>query len=416
MNRRISTVVGSFLALAACSSSPNDTTTGTAVTTAVESTTTAVAASESTSTTTTTPESALLSDSRLSPISALANPNECKIADITPSDKQPELTSGFPRSELGADPLEDLKLLVVPVSVSDSVFDDSDVVIVQEMLDFATKFYEHQSYGKVTINATIAPRESWVTLPGTADSTGMTDLTPLDDKTQIYLDALMASANTLDLAAFDMVAVYTHKDDRFYFGQAFESVDTPDGPVPTGVLIGGKTVTLWTVLAHEIGHSWLLSEDLYYFPDQSQIMMGGWDLMAQPIAITIELSPWLRWINGWLSDDQVRCITAPGETVHFLETISKPSNLTKMSVVKLSDHSALVVDSRRQGEFGVDGYDSNGDATIVYVVDTSIAHGQGPIRWRGELRTVGDSLTTDGVTITLLEADDTSDLVSIVVG
>jgi hypothetical protein len=244
----------------------------------------------------------------------------------------------------------------------------------------------------------------------------MTNIEFASDKTPVFRETVVAAAETLDLAAYDMVAVYTHKDERFYFGQGIVDVDTPDGLLAHGVLMGGRSVALWTVLAHEIGHTWLGSEDLYYFPDQSQIMMGGWDLMAQPIAITIELSPWLRWINEWVADSQVRCVTTPGETVHHLETISVASDDPKMVVVKLSDHSVLVIDSRRQLEFGVEGYDSNGDATIAYVVDTSINHGQGPIRWRGELRAVGESLTTDGVTITLLDADATNDLVSVSVG
>ena len=86
-----------------------------------------------------------------------------------------------------------------------------------------------------------------------------------------------------------------------------------------------------------------------------------------------------------------------------------------MVVVKLSEHSVLVVDSRRDLGFGEQGWDANGDAAIVYVVDTSIHHAYGPIRWRGELRQIGESLTTDGVTITLDDADQTNDLVTVTV-
>jgi hypothetical protein len=225
----------------------------------------------------------------------------------------------------------------------------------------------------------------------------------------------VAAADTLDLAAYDAIAVYAPADERFSFGQSIGRIDTPDGLLPYGVLMGGRAVAAWMVLAHEIVHAWLFSEDLYLFADQSQLMLGGWDLMEGSERLTLEINPWTRWINSWVVDAQVRCVTTPGETVHHLETISVASDLTKMIVVKLSDHSVLVVDSRRDLGFGVGGWDDNGDATIAYVVDTSIRHGEGPIRWRGELRTVGESLTTDGVTITLLDADATNDLVSVTV-
>ncbi|MFZ9931395.1 MAG: hypothetical protein ACO3GZ_11365 [Ilumatobacteraceae bacterium] len=367
------------------------------------------------STTTAVVVPALTDDPRITPVAALADPNECKIPDITATD-HPKATSGFPRNADGASSLDDLDLLVVPVSVEDSEFDDSDLTIVNDSLDAVGDFFLDQSYGRVTVHGTVAPRESWVTLPGTAESTGMAVETFGHNKTSVYRDTVTAAAQSIDLLAYDMVAVYAPADERFSFGQSMERVDTPDGLLTYGVLVGGRAATEWSILAHEIVHSWLFSEDLYLFADQSQLMLGGWDLMEGSVRRTFEINPWTRWINEWVADTQVRCVTFPGETVHHLETISVASDLTKMIVVKLSDHSVLVVDSRRDLGFGEGGWDDNGDATIVYVVDTSIRHGEGPIRWRGEMRAVGESLTTDGVTITLLDADATSDLVSVTVG
>ena len=381
--------------------------------TAPASTTTATSATVA-PTTTTAPT--LADDPRITSASKLTDPNECKIPDVTKGGFQDEVTSGFPRPADGIDSLSDLDLLVVPVSVEDSVFDDTDLEIVDEMLDSVAEFFLDQSYGRVTVNGTVAPRDSWVTLPGTTQSTGMANMTFAHDKSPIYRNTVLAAAETLDLGAYDMVAVYTHKDDRFYFGQGIGALDTPDGRLPYGVLMGGQNVILWTVLAHELGHAWLHSEDLYYFPDQNQIMLGGWDIMEKSVDLTSEFNPWIRWINSWIEDSQVRCVTSKGETVHHLETISVASDLTKMVVVKLNDNSVLVIDSRRDFGWGEGGWDANGDATIVYVVDTSIDHGQGPIRWRGELRSIGESLTTDGVTITLLDTDATSDVVSVTVG
>jgi M6 family metalloprotease-like protein len=368
------------------------------------------------STTTTVVVPALADDPRITPFAALADPNECKIPDITTGGTEDEVTSGFPRLADGASSLDDLDLLVIPVSVSDSEFDDTDLALVNDALDTVRQFFLDQSYGRVTVRGTVAPRESWVTLPGTAESTGMADETFAHDKSSIYREVVLAAADTLDLAVHDAIAVYAPADERFSFGQSIGRVDTPDGLLPYGVLMGGRAVTAWMVLAHEIVHAWLFSEDLYLFADQSQLMLGGWDLMEGSERLTLEINPWTRWINEWVVDAQVRCVTSPGETVHHLETISVASDLSKMIVVKLSDHSVLVIDSRRDLGFGVGGWDDNGDATIVYVVDTSIRHGEGPIRWRGELRTVGESLTTDGVTITLLDADATNDLVSVSVG
>ena len=414
MTRHLAALTTLLIFVTACGSADNTSTPSVAATTAATPAPTTIPALSTTVPASTTTLPGLDSDPRLTPVAQLADPNDCKIADITGGGFSDVVTSGFPLPEGAPDALDDFRLLVLPFSVSDSVFDDADLAIVTEMVDSVTNFFLDQSYGRATVIGTIAPREAWVTLPGTTDSTGMSNMTFGHDKDPIFRKVVTEAAATLDLTAYDAVAVYSHKDDRFFFGQGNMRVDTPTGEV-VGVLMGGKNVILWTVLAHELGHTWLSSEDLYYFPDQSQIMMGGWGLMTESVDLTIEINPWLRWINAWIDDAQVRCVTSSGESIHHVEAVSVASDATKMVVVKLSDHSALIVDSRRDLGFGEGSWDANGDATLVYVVDTSIPHGEGPMRLRSELRAVGDTVTTDGVTVTLLDADETNDLVSVVV-
>jgi hypothetical protein len=390
----------------------SSTTTTEAATTTTEATTT---------TTTTVAPDPWTIDPRVTPATVFANPDECKIPDVTPplGPNGEELytvhgsLSGFPR-ESPIDPFEDLQLLVVPASVDDSVFVESDLAVVEEAFATVADFYLDQSYGRATVEATIVPEAAWVSLEGSAEDVRLAGGGFDTDRAGFFEEVVAAVAADVDLSSYDAVAVVTHQDPSLAFGQSFDRIDG-ERARPNGMLLGGVYLPFWSIYAHELGHVWLLSEDLYYFPDLSQIMMGGWDLMANTLNQTLEINPWTRWINGWVADVQVDCITAPGSTTHAIETVSLASERTKMVVVKLSDHSVLVVDSRRDLGFGEQGWDANGDAAIVYVVDTSIRHGMGPIRWRGELRQIGESLTTDGVTITLDDADQTNDLVTVTV-
>jgi len=389
-------------------------------TTTTEAATTTTEVTTTTTTTTVAPDPWTI-DPRVTPATVFANPDECKIPDVTPPlgpngeelDTVHGYRSGFPR-ESPIDPLEDLRLLVVPASVDDSVFVESDLAVVEDAFETVADFYLDQSYGRATVEATIVPEAAWVSLEGSAEDVGLAGGGFATDRAGFFEDVVAAVAADVDLSLYDAVAVVTHQDPALAFGQAFERIDG-DQARPPGILLGGVYLPFWSIYAHELGHVWLLSEDLYYFPDPNQIMMGGWDLMAETLNQTLEINPWTRWINGWVADVQVDCITAPGSTTHAIETVSLTSERTKMVVVKLSENSVLVVDSRRDLGFGEQGWDANGDAAIVYVVDTSIRHGVGPIRWRGELRQIGESLTTDGVTITLDDADQTNDLVTVTV-
>ena len=392
-------------------------------TTTTEAATTTTEVTTTTTTTTVAPDPWTI-DPRVTPATVFANPDECKIPDVTPRrgpngeeldtvQQIHQSRSGFPRLS-PIDPFEDLRLLVVPASVDDRVFVESDLAVVEDAFETVADFYLDQSYGRATVEATIVPEAAWVRLEGSAEDVGIAGTGPFTDRTGFFEDVVEAVAADVDLSLYDAVAVVTHQGPGLAFAQAIYRIDG-DQARPPGFLIGGVFLRLWSTYAHELGHVWLLSEDLYYVHDRAQIMMGGWDLMAESWNQTLEINPWTRWINGWVTDAQVNCITTPGSTTHAIETVSLASERTKMAVVKLSEHSVLVVDSRRDLGFGEHGWDANGDAAIVYVVDTSIRHGMGPIRWRGELRQIGESLTTDGVTITLDDADQTNDLITVTV-
>ena len=348
-------------------------------TTTTEAATTTTEVTTTTTTTTVAPDPWTI-DPRVSPATVFANPDECKIPDVTPElgpngeelDTVHGNRSGFPR-ESPIDPFEDLQLLVVPASVDDSVFVESDLAVVEDAFVTVADFYLDQSYGRATVEATIVPEAAWVRLEGSTEDVGLAGAARFHDRSGFFEDVVAAVAADVDLSLYDAVAVVTHQDPDLAFAQALERIDGEQAR-PPGMLLGGVYLPFWSIYAHELGHVWLLSEDLYYFPDPNQIMMGGWDLMAETLNQTLEINPWTRWINGWVTDAQVNCITTPGSTTHAIETVSLASERTKMVVVKLSEHSVLVVDSRRDLGFGEQGWDANGDAAIVYVVDTSIHH------------------------------------------
>ena len=91
-------------------------------------------------------------------------------------------------------------------------------------------------------------------------------------------------------------------------------------------------------------------------------------------------------------------------------------------MIPVSETKIVVVESRRRL-----GYDANlvKEGALVYTVDTSIYSGEGtlivypilendPYRDQSPLA-VGESITVDGVTITVLEATNESDTVQIIV-
>lgn len=347
-------------------------------------------------------------DPRITPPGELDQQDVCKIPDVS-TEGPSRSRSGFPLSGEAGDPTRDLRVLAVGLSTSDSRFTENDRRRVDTAARQAHDYFLLQSYGRVTIDFSWADHD--VEFAGTAVDNNWISTAQRLDRTD-SVDRAVNLLTEVDLSNVDVLALFAPVDKRFDFGIATSPTIVAPGVPRLATLIGGSAISRWTTLAHELIHVWIGSEDLYSFIKPGERYMGDWDIMAGGIG-NVELNSWLRWIAGWIVDSQVRCLGAPRASVHFIEGLSHRSKHPKMVVVRLTDHSAMVIDSRRTNTWGVDSWDDGAPTTLVYVVNTAFRHGEGPLRLRGELRDTGDSVTSDGVRITLLGSDLNGDLIGV---
>ena len=198
----------------------------------------------------------------------------------------------------------------------------------------------------------------------------------------------------------------------------------------------------WAWFAHEFGH-------VLKMPDLADETQGrntpdmyvntpfyGFDVMANQDAGTQGLSAWMKWLQGWLDDSQVTCIDATTINKEFyrLDEANIVGGENEMLVIRLSDTQALIVESRRwDSRFDLPIAHSR-DGVIVYLVDVTRGHWQGPLRllsprditqylsqenvwpdWRvlDVIMFEGDSITFDGVTVEVKQTSMYGDIVSV---
>ena len=335
-------------------------------------------------------------DPSISPVSALSSADVCKITDITqgPNNEITDASSGFPRYTLLPPATRNARVLILPVSFSDFKFTDTTYDTIKLAYQSIVKYYSSMSYGRVTVAPTFAPKSDWITLSSTIGENGLQD----GEGADVVVRRLLALyATTHSFANYDIVDLVTNNDasSQLQINLAMPADTSGYGTnQPVAATLNAGLVGRFRHHAHEIGHAWLGYEDLYRYEDLEKFF-GGWDLMDSA-AGTNELSSWSRWLAGWVTDAQVRCINAPGTTTHFVSALSTVVSTPKMIVTKLSNSSALVVELRTPTEF-----DTCEVTAVVYVVDTKYWSGAGPIRLRGTLTSAGGVITTDGVTVTL---------------
>ena len=394
--------------LIACST---ETTTDTSPTVTPSTNSTEVATTSVVATTSTTEPtvSRLSTDRRLSSTQILDEPERCQIADITPYEGS---SSGFPRP-VDNKLLQDLRVLVVPISVRDYLFSDEDLKLAETGLTKSAEFWNSMSYGSFNLESTFLPKESWPTFDETAEQLGLISSGPMTDYQAFVEMAMTRLSQKTDTSKFDVFFVALPAVNDFLMGQGIklsEGFISDKVGRQNAIIVGGGYLNFWEVTAHELGHAGFGLEDLYSFEKQSNIF-GEWDIMQMAILVpSKEITSWSRWIAGWLKDSQVQCLEKQDSATLFIEPIEVASTQPKSIVVRTSPNSVLVAESRRNL-----GYDVSGSSVLIYTVDTSKSHGFGPYKYEGTLNAIGETLTIGSITLSLTDTDLDGDLLSLTI-
>jgi hypothetical protein len=164
--------------------------------------------------------------------------------------------------------------------------------------------------------------------------------------------------------------------------------------------------------------------------------MHGFEIMDNQGGPIRTIVSWLRWLQGWLTDDQITCIDggAVKDELYKVTQLNKINGTVEALVIKTSATTALVVESRRwDSRFDVPVVHSK-DGVIIYTVDSTLGNHEGPLKllsprditkylketttypdWR-TLDAVfyeGDSITVDGLTIKLERMDSAGDIIRV---
>ena len=191
--------------------------------------------------------------------------------------------------------------------------------------------------------------------------------------------------------------------------------------VESGGILGGR----WKWMAHETGHAFGLYDEDNNHQTQS---LGYWGIMAMSWSnMAIELGAWDRYLQGWLTNEQVGCIkkdslTSSGTTL-TLGPLVRQNDKSKAIMIPLSSTKILVMESRRNE--GLDLLSPAQEGLIVYTVDMTVGQLGGgyiiqPRPGSTDKNTFadaalheGDSITVDGVRVTVSASDKNGDTVKV---
>ena len=147
----------------------------------------------------------------------------------------------------------------------------------------------------------------------------------------------------------------------------------------------------WVYYAHEMGHMLGIPhqaneeqefKDGTYERNESWWAtnpINGFDIMGNQDGAIKTLSAWLRWLPGWLNDDQIICVEESSIVDEYfaLNPLNEMNGDNEALIIKLSDTMVLVVESRRWDKRFDRPIIHSRDGLVVYTVDATKASAQG---------------------------------------
>ena len=367
------------------------------------------------------------------PASTFKPTSQCQLIDAVTANRSlaTDISTGFPKVRVRLPSYGHIKALIVPVDFTDLTGKDNTVSYYTRIANEVRDFYYTQSYGRVTFDFTIVP--NWVHLPFATTKYG-----PSGDVGTYASSIIRLTDPEIEYGKYDAVYFLVPKEMPMSTMSAGPAITYPIS-TSSGVFNNGATGAAdmyykesngniganWKWMAHETGHAFgLIDEDLRH----QTITLGDWDIMASAWSSNaIELGAWDRYLLGWLTDAQVGCVKkddlVSAGTTFSINTLVNQNDKQKSVMVPLSATKILVMESRRNA--GLDVIPANQEGLIVYTVDVSVAQlGGGYViqprkgvtaesSYQDAALRVGDSITVEGVKITVLSANKDGDTVSL---
>ncbi len=261
---------------------------------------------------------------------------------------------------------------MVPVSFKDLAFTNPEREL-EPLISYARDTYLNSSWGKAKLNFTILQDLYAIKESATFEEFQEKNNSNLDLITQLLVQKL----DYPTLAKFDSVVLITPQSSTISWGggNVGATYDSKFGKVGSVyLLVGGNRLV---DLPHLLGHTIYALSDLYISSQavQEKIVIPEnllfYDLMAN--GYSKDYVGFLRWVNGWMQDNQVTCLDSKSDTSVVYVTRLDAIGGTKLIVIPVESGKVVMAEFRK-GSF------DDGEGLLVYSFDQNTPPGHGQMR------------------------------------
>ena len=317
------------------------------------------------------------------PTTSSASVQTCRLTEVSTDRRQfSNQASGFPTLEQYVPHQSTVRMALIPVDWSDEPGDPLLIQSITSQTQKLTDWYDNVSEGRLKVEWVVHP--NWIRLPGSANSYAV----PYSGDRPATANFFNRVTPVVD-SAFDFTGVQVanfllpqgqtvvRESVQDWPWEEFTARTTNEGRLTSATAAGAFFEQVpreyWSYWAHEFGHVLQLA---HVGSSRQWSSMHGYDLMGSQDGPTRELSSWMRFVAGWLSDDQVYCQerSTLEPTKLMLNPLNERKPGVKAAIVRVSPTEAIIIESRRPNEWscstvGNSAYSTSG--VLVYTYDAT---------------------------------------------
>ncbi len=317
-----------------------------------------------------------------------ANIQTCEIKENNQNRREMPiaLPAGFPRNTI-AQKTGIVKWALIPLDFSDLPGEANFRSRIDEQMKLTSEWFETVSEGKFKVEWVVA--DDWVRLPNPSTNYRIARSENLDREPnglKLWNDAMTQSDKVFDFTGVQTVNFIlpkgqdfiTETSQGFPWDDAVKNLVTNEGSVSSfsipGKFMDSSKKGYWSYFVHEFGHAMAMP---HIGSSREPNPFLGLDIMSNQDGESRELSGWMRFVAGWLSDERVYCqeLSTLKSTEITLIPISQSDNGIKMVVIPISETKAVIVESRRENKFSCQ-MPSKRNGVLVYTYDATLSHGE----------------------------------------
>ena len=293
------------------------------------------------------------------------------------------LSSGFPFNSRYRSYPKIIKMALVPIDFADLEGDKNFRSRVNDQMQTMSDWYRDVSGGRLTIQWVVS--ENWIRLPGSSKDYYVQYSGKYPDTENFWKKVIPVVDSKFDLTgvqtinflfpvnqhvAYESVQSFSYVSEmKLYNSSKTQLISFAAG----GEVFEAPDTNLWSYWSHEFGHQIGLAHIGSSRGDVEP--MNGLDLLGNQNGPYRELSGWMRFIIGWLSDTQIYCQSTAGFSSNEISLVplSDSNDGIKTVVIPTGVESAIVIDSRRPTKYSCDIPNLPG-GVLVYTYDAKLGN------------------------------------------